>query len=198
VGKRGPPAKPSAIKKREGTYRKDRAAPNELKVPPEAPDCPKYLDNVARKMWQHVVPRLIEAGVLAKIDTAALEGFCANYSQAVRSQKIADRQPYVDTAFGIKVHPAVGNARKAWALTRQFAAEFGLTPAARTRVSVPENDAGDADDDFMFGGLRSVQGGKSGRPANAPPPPPAKAAAPPAAQADEAAGDAGSDSDDDG
>jgi P27 family predicted phage terminase small subunit len=164
MGRRGPPAKPSAIKKAQGTFRKDRVAGNEMEMPVGAPECPAYLDAVARALWQRVVPRLMEAKVLSKIDGAALEGFCANYSQAVRSQKIADRQAYVDTPFGPKVHPAVGNARKAWAIVRQFAAEFGLTPAARTRVSMAEGDSGGADDEFLFGGpLKVVAGGAGGK-----------------------------------
>lgn len=168
MGKRGPPPKPTALKKLQGTFRPDRAPSNEFKPAVGAPAKPDYLDDIASAQWDRVVAQLSEHKVLATVDGAALEAFCVNYSAAVRFQKRADAKPMVKTPFGVKVNPACGEARKHWALVKQFGAEFGLTPSSRTRVGTkPPADKKDETADFLFGGgkapLKLVSGGKGGK-----------------------------------
>lgn len=163
MGKRGPKPKPSALKKAQGTYRPDRAPKSEVKPTPGIPDCPKYLDAIARAEWNRIVPELAKLDLLTKVDGAVLEGFCANYSAAVKFQALADKKPIVKTPFGPKTNPAVTEARKAWALCRQFGAELGLSPSARTRVEgKPKEKEEDKDEGFLFGGapkLTALPGG---------------------------------------
>lgn len=157
MGKRGPRPKPTAIKKLEGTYRKDRAPAAEMDPHKGIPARPAYLSKLAAAEWDRVVPQLAELGVLTLVDGGVLEGYCSNYGIAVAMQLKADKTPIVKTPFGPKTNPAVGEARKAWALARQYAAELGLSPAARTRVSAPpkptEEDKTEA---FLFGPPRLV------------------------------------------
>lgn len=172
MGKRGPRPLPTALKKARGTHQKCRAPAQEMAPAPGLPPCPAYLDRIAREFWEELVPQLSELGVLTKIDGKTLEGLCTNYSAAVKFQKLADRKPMVDTLWGPKVNPAVGEARKSWALLKQFAAEFGLSPSSRTRVGGPaESKKSDAEQKvekaaaFLFGGggrLTALPGGKSG------------------------------------
>jgi P27 family predicted phage terminase small subunit len=179
MGKRGPPPKPTALKKAQGTYRKSRAPKNEIQPPPGDPGCPPYLDEIGRGEWNRIVPELEKLGVLSVVDRATLEGYCSNYSLARQYQKIAEDKPIVSTPVYTKggelehiekPNPAASEARKHWALVKQFAAEFGLTPSARTRVGKPAGDGrGAADDskdavaDFLFNPppLRSIAGGKA-------------------------------------
>lgn len=44
MGRRGPPPKPSALKKAQGTYRPDRAALREVEPTPGVPEMPRWLD----------------------------------------------------------------------------------------------------------------------------------------------------------
>ncbi len=113
-----------------------------------------WLDKAARAEWRRVVPLLAELGVLTRVDGAALEAYCSTYSKAVAFQQLADASPLVEGLHGPKINPAASEARKQWALVRQFAAEFGLTPSARTRVgaSNPSKAATDAAEMEMFGG----------------------------------------------
>jgi P27 family predicted phage terminase small subunit len=160
MGKRGPPPKPSEVKKLEGTYRKDRVARNEFKPTPGTPDRPADLDPVACAEWDRVVPELIKAGLLTMVDGAVLEGYCATFAMARHFQKLAEQAPIVDTDYGLKPHPAVSEARRSWALVRQLAAEFGFTPSSRTRVgSLVGGDGKDEAAEFLFGQLRVVDGG---------------------------------------
>ncbi len=138
MGKRGPKPLPTALKKARGTYRRDRTAANEIQPIPGIPAPPAWLDAEARDEWDPVVPQLAEQGVLTSVDGAALEGYCSNYAAAVRLQRIADAAPIVEGLHGPKENPAASAARKHWALVRQFAAEFGLTPSARSRVGAPD------------------------------------------------------------
>jgi len=116
---------------------------------------------VAKAEWSRVVPELEKTGVLTLVDGAALEAYCSAYASAVWFQRVAHQAPMVRTKRGdLRANPAVAEARKHWALVRQLGSEFGLTPAARTRVGAPAGDGkGDETADFLFGPLRVVHGG---------------------------------------
>lgn len=152
MGLRGPKPTPSAIKKARGTYRADRAAPNEIEPALGAPRMPAWLDKTARAEWRRVVPQLEETCVLTRVDGSTLEAYCSNYSAAVRLQQLADDEPLIDGLHGKKENPAASAARKHWQLVRQFAAELGLSPAARTRVGAPDtSEPTEGDEAAMFG-----------------------------------------------
>jgi P27 family predicted phage terminase small subunit len=168
VGKRGPPPKPSALKKREGTYRKDRAPRNEMVAPPAAPPRPDWLDAEGKAEWDRVVPQLLELGVLARIDQATLADYCAAHSLAVKATKKYQREGLVlKTPFGPQTHPMVKIAKEARAQALALAREFGLSPSSRTRVGKPETPPGaskSTDGTPLVGpGLRVVNGGGGGR-----------------------------------
>lgn len=134
MGKRGPPPKPSAQKKFEGTYRKDRAAHNEIVAPPGAPLKPAGLDDVASAHWDELVPVLLERGTLAVEDGAILEAHCRAYSTWRGYQEIAESEPMVETPWGPKVNPAAGEARQWEARLTQTGDRLGLNASARSRV----------------------------------------------------------------
>jgi P27 family predicted phage terminase small subunit len=164
MGKRGPPPKPAALKKFQGTYRKDRAAPAPLELPPGVPTCPRHLPADARAIWQELAADEMWRIVLARADAMALEGFVQNMALARKYQRRAEREPMVKGPAGPKPNPAAAEARRHWSLVRQFAAEFGLTPSSRSRVSTefgaPSSPAKPSDSTPLVGpGLRVVSGG---------------------------------------
>jgi P27 family predicted phage terminase small subunit len=162
MGKRGPPPKPSALKKAQGTYRPSRAPENEIEPPPGDPGCPDHLDALGQAEWKRIVPLLESVKVLTLADHAALEGYCFNYSMAVYYQKLAQAEPMVEVPLvtkggGVehvtKPNPASAEARRHWVLVRAFASEFGLTPSARTRVGTANPNGPDPKDKaaaFLF------------------------------------------------
>lgn len=153
MGLRGPKPLPTAIKLARGTFRADRSASNEIEPAIGTPKMPAWLDKTARAEWRRVVPQLEETGVLTRVDGSTLEGYCSNYSAAVRLQQLADAEPLIEGLHGKKENPAASAARKHWQLVRQFAAELGLSPAARTRVGAPATSkAAEAEEAAMFGG----------------------------------------------
>jgi P27 family predicted phage terminase small subunit len=162
MGKRGPPPKPTALKKLEGTFRPDRATTNEVQAPPAAPLRPK-LPRAAAEKWDEIVPLLVERGTLSLEDGAILEGYCRSYDMWVRYQSDAEKKPIVKTPFGPKVNPAAGEARKWETRLTAMGDRLGLNAAARSRVSAPEKPKQeDTTEDFLFGPPRLVKGGAGG------------------------------------
>ena len=158
MGRRGPPPKPSALKRLEGTYRPDRAARNELELPVGLPEAPNWLDLEARNEWARVVPVLHETGVLTTLDGGRLADYCMTHSLAIKATRRYQREGLViRSPQGIKAHPAVAIAKDARAQARILAAEFGLTPSGRSRVSVPEKRPSDGAAEFL--GLVALDGG---------------------------------------
>lgn len=144
MGKRGPPPKPSKQKMLEGTYRKDRAAKNEIAPLPGTPVRPSWLDARARREWDRVVPQLAALGVLSDVDQALLADYCAAQGLAQKAQEQLNRQGLVITVPGgaKQKNPLIKIAQEARAQARLLAAEFGLSPSSRSRISAPDKDEG--------------------------------------------------------
>lgn len=162
MGRRGPPPKPSKLKKLEGTFRKDRAAGGTEMVPAAGvPVRPSWLDPEAKKEWARIVPQLAQLGVLTDIDGSMLADYCAAHSLAVKAAKQYQREGLViKTPFGPQRHPMIKVAQEARSQARLLAGEFGLSPSARSRVKIPEKPpATDTTEAFLFGGPKLVKTG---------------------------------------
>lgn len=159
MGRRGPPPKPTALKRLEGTYRKDRAARNEVQVAPGVPARPEWLDAEAKREWDRVVPKLAQLGVLTDLDGSMLADYCATHSIAVKAAKRVQREGLMlKGPFGPVRNPLIKVAQEARAQARLLAAEFGLSPASRSRVSAAEKPKEeDKSEAFLFGGPRLVK-----------------------------------------
>jgi P27 family predicted phage terminase small subunit len=140
MGQRGPRPKPTAAKLLTGTFRKDRAIPNEPQPEVVAPSCPPHLSGLAKKEWKRLVPELLALGLLTKIDRAALAAYCQCWARWVEAEeKLKVEGLTIKTPSGFEQPSAwLTIANKALALLRAYAAEFGLSPATRARVSAAE------------------------------------------------------------
>lgn len=168
MGRRGPPPKPTALKKAQGTFRKSREAAREtVELPAGAPPCPPCLTKAARAVWNEVVPELLTLGTLSKVDGGVLESYCRSLAQARELDKQSSAEPVVDTPFGPKVHPGIPVLVKLWPVVERLAFALGLHYVARSRVKMPEKEKpADPSESFLFGqGLQVVNGGKAPAPA---------------------------------
>lgn len=146
---------PTAMKKARGTYRRDRVAKNEMNPPVAMPGIPDWLDEEARAEWRRVAPMLEELGVLTEADRMALAAYCAAASLAIhatRQYRLEGLMPKPQRGSKMtRVHPLVKVAQEARAQALRIGVEFGLTPAARTRVSAaPPDEKGDEAEEFLF------------------------------------------------
>jgi P27 family predicted phage terminase small subunit len=140
MGRRGPAPKPSKKKKLEGN--RGRRPLNTREPEPEqgAPNCPDFLVGAAREEWERVVPQLDAMHLLTKVDLGALVCYCQAYADVswAAAQIEENGRTYCGTNGNWCAHPAVRIMAESSKRLRLFAAEFGLTPAARTRVQTPE------------------------------------------------------------
>lgn len=146
-GSGGHNKKPSKLKEIQGRPGKRKANKREPKPAPGTPEMPAHLalDPVAHEKWKHLVPILTRMGVLTTADGDGLAAYCSLFSQWVRCEAAIKKfgliTVEVDEASGvakIKQNPAVRIKADTLRLLRQFENEFGLTPAARSSLSVGE------------------------------------------------------------
>lgn len=143
MGRRGPPPRPTRLKLLANTWRADRAVPHEPEPKAGIPRAPKHLSKGARAAWPKFAKLLNDMGVLSVADGIALERVCETYAETVTARRTLDAAGWyttVATKSGTYEtrHPAVQVLQQADRRLRAWLAEFGLTPAARTRVSAAE------------------------------------------------------------
>lgn len=117
-------------------------SPPQIAVP--AP--PIILNDDARREWKRVAKSLATMGVLADIDRSALAAYCEAFGVWMTATRAIKRLADTGDAYGgllskttngnVIQNPLVGIANKARSDMVRFAAEFGMTPSARSRVQV--------------------------------------------------------------
>lgn len=103
------------------------------------PPCPRWVKGAAKKHWEILGPKLVQAGLLSVVDGDVFGLHCDNiaaYEQVM--EKLTDIDTWVATT------PNKFEVQSAWLQIRnklqeliiKTAREFGLTPAARSSVKV--------------------------------------------------------------
>ncbi|HHP4690905.1 TPA: P27 family phage terminase small subunit [Acinetobacter baumannii] len=130
------------------------------------PPCPVWLNKKARKHWDTLGPKLVQAGLLSVVDGDVFLLHCDNMAayEAVQ-EKLQDINSWVATT------PNKFEVQSAWLQIRnklqeliiKTAREFGLTPAARSSVKVNKQQqldllgAAAATEDDEFAGMNIRQ-----------------------------------------
>jgi P27 family predicted phage terminase small subunit len=144
--------KPTALKKIDGTFRKDRANRSEPKPKPAASlEPPIELDEHGRKFWDYHAPKLKEQNLLTELDTFSLAQACEWWS--IHQRALADlRQGLTHTtdSNGECSKPQVSVAKQAFACVRAIMLGFGLDPQSRSKISVPPPKEKDPIGDLYF------------------------------------------------
>lgn len=107
-------------------------------------DCPsELLDPSAQAEWTRVATQLVQARQVTTIDRGVLIGYCLKWAQWQALELEASRHPFIVKApSGYPVpNPALGMANKAFALMLKAAAELGMTPSSRSRVTTTPHGA---------------------------------------------------------
>lgn len=148
---RGRKPKPTALKLIQGNPGNYPLPKHEPKVDPALPDPPSFLSFEAREEWTRVARELYLIGVLSAFDRAALAAYCQAYGRwEIAERKLNESRErdrnfdglIVSTTQGNAIqNPLIGIANTAMREMLKAAAEFGMTPASRARVSVPESQS---------------------------------------------------------
>ena len=161
---------PSSLKLLNGNPGKRPLPANEPKPPPLAPKCPAWLHKDAKKEWKRIAPQLERLGLLSELDMTALAGYCQSYARYKEAEEFITQH---GTTYEIHERsrdgtlrqdekgepvlrcmqqwPQVSIANKALIQIRAFCAEFGFTPSARARMSVPGADDSEDGMAALFG-----------------------------------------------
>lgn len=132
---------PTIVKIRNGNPGHRPLPKNEPKPPEGIPDPPEWLSEKARRAWDVIAPLLAEHGVLTTADGAALEGLCETHADWVDAAELVRTQGMAyETTTGageriIRANPAMAIKADADRRRRAWLVEFGLTPAARSKVT---------------------------------------------------------------
>lgn len=146
MGKRGPKPTPSAILMARDSWRgKQRVAEGEPAPPPQMPACPfAEADTEHRAVWDDLSAMLAGLRVLTLADQRALERYTREWVRYRRcARHVAEHgESYqtVDQAGNVILRPTP-ESRTALSLQsslNQLEDRFGLTPAARCSIRVPE------------------------------------------------------------
>lgn len=137
--------KPTHLKLVTGNPGKRALPKAEAKVAPALPSPPPHLSDEAKVEWGRVSEDLYKVGLLSVVDRAALAAYCHAYARWVQAERaIAEMAKRDQLTGGLMIkttngnaiqNPLVGTANKAAADMVRYAAEFGMTPSARSRIN---------------------------------------------------------------
>jgi P27 family predicted phage terminase small subunit len=143
----GPRPIPTHLKLLRGNPGHQRLNKNEPQPPrtAEPPDCPSFLASYAQDEWHRVAPGLHVMGLLSPLDVMPLAAYCTAYQHWREAEEalaqLAERDPATrgllirSTTGEPRLNPLLRAAATCAADMVRFAAEFGFSPAARSRIS---------------------------------------------------------------
>jgi P27 family predicted phage terminase small subunit len=114
--------------------------------PPEPPRPPPFLTGYALQEWNRITPGLTLFKLLTELDVMSLASYCMSYQHWREAEELLAQLAAVDEkARGLLVRGSKGQARSnpLFEISRQAAndmiraaAEFGFSPAARSRIAL--------------------------------------------------------------
>lgn len=149
MGRRGPaPTPTNVLKLRGSTLVTQRRLQNEVKGPTGNPECPDWLDEDGKAMWEKLVPQLSAMGILTKVDGNALGRYCRLWARWRKAEDFiterGEMYPLKDDQGNVKCFqqwPQVAIAHKLSQQLTKLEAEFGMTPSARARIQLNNSPA---------------------------------------------------------
>ena len=143
-----PRPKPTALKLVTGNPGKRALNKREPKPRRLIPSCPAHLSDASKVAWGQLCVILDRMRVLTEADALALERLCDCYADILASRELIarDGRTYWSRSPAgelLKANPAVVQLRAADSQFKAYLIEFGLTPAARSKVNAePDGDEG--------------------------------------------------------
>jgi len=153
----GPPKKPTALKLVQGNPSKRPLNTREPQPEKATLKKPRGLSKEAARHWKSLAEQLIESGILTEIDKPALMMLCEAWARWINTQEILRTQPLViKTSKGYPIqNPYISIGNKAFEQVHKMFCEFGMTPAARSRIELPEPEKADPMQEFLNRGKKA-------------------------------------------
>lgn len=146
--------KPTALKRLAGNPGKRRLPADEPQPAREVPSCPEHLPTVGRAEWARIAEELGRLGLLTGVDRAALGAYCSAYARWHDAQKRLDKEGLtIESPNGMMMpSPFISIINKAVEQMVGIAAQFGMTPASRTRIRVGGEAQRDPFEEYLRSG----------------------------------------------
>lgn len=151
--------KPTALRLVEGNPGKRAVNKREPKPKRHIPSCPSHLRDSGKVAWGRLSVLLDRMAVLTEADSFALERLADCYTDILECRELIKRDGRTYSSVTtrtvseegeettvqeikslLKANPAVAMLRAADAQFKSYLVEFGLTPAARTKVNANADD----------------------------------------------------------
>jgi len=140
----GPPPKPTALKLLEGNPSRRPIDLDEFRPATVIPSCPEHLVGEAKIEWERITTELARYGMISEVDRGAIAIVCTLWARYVEAEEMIQRAAKASGGTGLFVKspngypiqsPWLGVSNRAIELYKGYLAEFGLSPAARCRVT---------------------------------------------------------------
>jgi P27 family predicted phage terminase small subunit len=144
--------KPTKLKLLTGNPGKRALNKHEPQPSETMPDCPPHLDEEARAEWNRLAPELNASGVLTVVDRGILATYCQCWSRWVRAeQMVQEHGECLVSPKSLQLYqsPWLGIANRALDELRAIGGELGLSPVARTRISVAPKTESDPMEELL-------------------------------------------------
>ena len=155
MGRRGPAPTPTALKLASGNPGRRPINTREVVPPAGMPEAPDFLNELGKKYWDRLVPEMTACGLVRKIDAIALARYCDMLAQWVQIRRFLEQhgpthavrgEPGMNEkgeavpgrVLGFRAYPQVSVCLRLQQQLITMEREFGLTPAARTRIHTAE------------------------------------------------------------
>jgi P27 family predicted phage terminase small subunit len=144
---------PTHLKLLHGNPGKRRLNPNEPAPGGKPPTCPSHLCPAGKAEWKRLASQLTLLQILTELDRAALAGYCQAYGRWVEAEKKLRETPVlIKLPSGhVQQNPWLTIANKQLELMHKYLTEFGLSPVARSRVSLSALPLGKSKFDGLLG-----------------------------------------------
>lgn len=150
MGSRGPKPLPGNVHMLRGNASKKPLASlldDVVRPDVEIPKCPEWLSDDSRAEWRRITKHLQRLGLVSQIDRATLTAYCTAWGDlAYAEREIAgadgDGRIVAIAAGTRKLSAAMQLKYLALERVTKYAAEFGMSPAARSRVTASDPQLG--------------------------------------------------------
>lgn len=148
----GRPRKPTVLKEKQGTIRKDRTNALEPKyaIVKSIPDPPDHFNDDSRVIYYEVGLELSNIGILAKISFSLFLRYCYLMGECMNAEREIEKKGRVFMHEGkLIVNPYIKVLAQYLGIARQLASDFGLTPTTSSKVMAPKDQKSSFEEEFL-------------------------------------------------
>ena len=149
---------PTSIKTLEGEPHKNRIRELEAEPDREYRRPPDDMMPLAVEKWEELGPKLYKLGLLTEIDFDAFRSLCMMFAK-YREAEDAATLGVVKTASGyVTQHPMINVAIKYFEKYHKLMVDFGMTPAARSKIDATPGGGESTPIEELLSGPRLIKG----------------------------------------